>query len=152
MPVKFQETSSFKDRMIVISLNQRDDRQAVGRAKKEYAEKDAVSDIRLVLAVDKAVDINDMYQVAWQILGNSDPQRDTELIAGNLLFIDGTAKVFRQGGFMRKWPNVVISSQETVECIDKKWLSLGLGPLITSPSFRNSRLSLPGNDEVNISS
>jgi len=150
MPVKFHQTSSFEDRMIVISLSQRDDRQAVSRAKKEYAEKYAMSDIRLVLVVDKAVDINDMYQVAWQILGNSDPQRDAELIAGNLLFIDGTAKVFREGGFRRKWPNVVISSPETIECIDQKWDSLGLGPMITSPSVRNSRLSLPGNDEVNM--
>jgi 4-hydroxy-3-polyprenylbenzoate decarboxylase len=104
----------------------------------------------LILAVDKAVDLNNMYQVAWQILGNSDPQRDAELISENLLFIDGTAKAFREGGFARKWPNVVISSPETIQSIDNKWESLGLGPFIISPSVKNSHLVLPGDDEVNV--
>ncbi len=108
-------------------------------------------DLRLILAVDNTVDVNDMYQVAWQVLGNSDPRRDADLISENLLFIDGTAKRYREGGFARKWPNVVVSSQDTIGSIDKKWDSLGLGPFIPSPSIKNSQLSLPGNDEVIVS-
>ena len=152
MPGEMRQTSSDEPGMIVVNLDQKGDHLAVRRTKNEYAARYAASNIRLILAIDKNVDVNDMYQVAWQILGNSDPQRDAELIAGNLLFIDGTAKVFREGGFRRKWPNVVISSPETVECIDKKWDSLGLGPLIPSPSVKSSSLTLSGNDEVIISS
>jgi 4-hydroxy-3-polyprenylbenzoate decarboxylase len=136
-------------RLLVAGLNQRYDCMAVSRAKREFAEKYAGSDLRLILGVDINVDMNNLYEVAWQILGNSDPQRDAYLIADSILFIDGTAKVFREGGFRRKWPNVVVSSQSTIESIDKKWGSLGLGPMIPSPSARNSTLSLPGNDSVN---
>jgi len=150
MPVSGSQYSSAGGKMIVEGLNQAEDHQAVRKAKKEHAEKQVSNDLRLILAVDKAVDLKDMYQVAWQILGNSDPQRDAELISENLLFIDGTAKAFREGGFARKWPNVVISSPETIKSIDKKWESIGLGPLVTSPSVKNSHLALPGNDEVNV--
>ncbi len=121
MPVSDSQNSSAGVKMIVEGLNQTEDHQAVRKAKKEYAEKQGRNDLRLILAVDKAVDVKDMYQVAWQILGNSDPQRDAELISENLLFIDGTAKAFREGGFARKWPNIVISSPETIKSIDKKW-------------------------------
>jgi 4-hydroxy-3-polyprenylbenzoate decarboxylase len=152
IPADTPESFSGDQKMIVAALNQSEDRQSVKKAKEEFSGRLEKENCRLILAVDKNVDVNDMYQVAWQILGNSDPQRDAELIAGNLLFIDGTAKVFREGGFRRKWPNVVISSPETVECIDKKWDSLGLGPLIPSPSVKSSSLTLPGNDEVIISS
>jgi 4-hydroxy-3-polyprenylbenzoate decarboxylase len=151
MPVSGSQYSSSGGKMIVEGLNQSEDHQAVRKAKQEHAEKQIRNDLRLILAVDKGVDLKDMYQVAWQILGNSDPQRDAELLTENLLFIDGTAKAFREGGFARKWPNIVISSPETINSIDKKWELFSLGPLVTSPSVKNSHLALPGNDEVNVS-
>jgi 4-hydroxy-3-polyprenylbenzoate decarboxylase len=153
MPETGSQYSSDGVKMIVEGMNQADDHQAVRKAKKELAEKKGRNDLRLILAVDKAVDVKDMYQVAWQILGNSDPQRDAELISENLLFIDGTAKAFREGGFSRKWPNdrmIPTFCRYFRESIDKKWESFGLGPLITSPSVKNSHLALPGNDEVNV--
>jgi 4-hydroxy-3-polyprenylbenzoate decarboxylase len=78
--------------------------------------------------------------VAWQVLGNSDPARDIELISGSTLFIDGTIKAFRKNGFTRKWPNVVCSSEATINKIDSRWESLGLGPFIPSPSSRYLKL------------
>ena len=41
---------------------------------------------RLILAVDHTVDPDDLHMVAWQILGNSDPQRDHEYISSVLSF------------------------------------------------------------------
>ena len=35
---------------------------------------------RLILAVDHTVDVNDLFMVAWQILGNTDPERDHRFI------------------------------------------------------------------------
>ncbi len=150
MPETIPPHPSDGRRMIVTGLNQAEDRQAVRKAKKELEAIHIQDDLRLILAVDKTVDVNDLYQVAWQVLGNSDPLRDTELLSENLLFIDGTAKAFREGGFLRKWPNVVVSSRDTVDAIDKKWGSLELGPFIPSPSIKNSHLSFPGFDEVNV--
>jgi 4-hydroxy-3-polyprenylbenzoate decarboxylase len=152
IPAGIPEGFSGDQKMIVAALNQSEDRQSLRKAKEEFSGRLEKENCRLILAVDKNVDVNDMYQVAWQILGNSDARRDVDLISGNLLFVDGTAKACREGGFPRKWPNVVCSSRETIEIIDRKWESLGIGDLIPSPSIKYSRLMLPGKDIVIVKS
>ena len=82
------------------------------------------------------------------MLGNSDPKRDIDYISDNIIFVDGTVKAFRKGGFPRKWPNIVLSSEETIKNTDQKWDSLGIGPLITSPSLKYSPMLYPGKDVV----
>jgi len=104
--------------------------------------------LKLIIAVDHTVDIHDLYMVLWQILGNTDPVRDIDFISDNTIFIDGTIKAFRTGGFPRKWPNVVCSSESTIREIDRKWEALGLGPLINSPSLKYRRLVRGDSDEV----
>jgi 4-hydroxy-3-polyprenylbenzoate decarboxylase len=146
------ENINGEHKMIVAALNQSKDRHFLKKAKEKFAARLEKENCRLILAVDKNVDVNDMYQVAWQILGNSDARRDVELIDANLLFIDGTAKAYREGGFQRKWPNVVCSSRDNIEEIDRKWATLGLGDLIPSPSVKYSRLLLPGKDTVIVKS
>ena len=103
---------------------------------------------KLILIVDSTVDVNDFFMVAWQILANSDPQRDHEFLSSGSLIIDGTIKVYREGGFPRKWPNIVSSGSETIAAIDKKWSSLGLGEFISSPSSQYLRLIRKGSDEI----
>ncbi len=105
---------------------------------------------RFIIAVDHTVDPYDLYKVAWQLLGNSDPQRDHDFITPNSLLIDGTIKAYRKGGFPRKWPNVVCSDTETIAIIDQKWESLGLGPRVNSPSSANISLCRKGRDEITI--
>jgi len=125
--------------ILIFSVNQEsvpDSLYDVKKAIKEYKG----SNIRLVLAVDNTVDVNDLSMVAWQVMGNSDCSRDIELISGRMLFIDGTIKAFMKGGFRRRWPEVVCSSSVTIGEIDRKWESLGLGHLIQSPSLRYSKL------------
>ena len=120
-----------------------------GKVKKLFRENDAGRDFQgLIIAVDHTVDPFNLHMVAWQVLGNSDPQRDHEFINSSSLLIDGTSKAFRKGGFPRKWPNVVCSDTETISAIDRKWNSLGLGPLIHSPSEVYRKLVLAGRDEV----
>jgi 4-hydroxy-3-polyprenylbenzoate decarboxylase len=103
---------------------------------------------RLILIVDNTVDVNDFFMVTWQILANSDPERDHEFLSPQTLIIDGTIKVYRKGGFPRKWPNIVSSGSETIAAIDKKWSSLGIGEFISSPSARYIRLCRKGSDEI----
>ena len=132
----------------VLALDQTENSRIIKEIKKNLAGEILSREFRLILAVDNTVDINDFFTTAWQVLGNSDPQRDIEYIFDNTVFIDGTIKAFRPGGFPRKWPNVVCSSRETINIIDQKWESLGIGPFISSPSVKNSGLIRAGNDEI----
>jgi 3-polyprenyl-4-hydroxybenzoate decarboxylase len=102
----------------------------------------------LVLVVDHNADVRNLFMVAWQMLGNSDPQRDNRLINGSVLIIDGTIKFYRPGGFPRKWPNVVTASAETISSVDNKWEKSGLGAVIPSPSLIYRGLLQPGTDEL----
>jgi len=102
----------------------------------------------IILVVDYTIDINDCFTVAWQVLGNSDPIRDHYYINGFALLIDATIKVFRPGGFPRKWPNVVCSNPETITEVDKKWEQLGLGDLVLSPSLKTKSMKHNGDAEL----
>jgi 4-hydroxy-3-polyprenylbenzoate decarboxylase len=134
--------------VIIIGLNQPEDHDAVGNSIKWFSERSSDLFQELIIAVDRSVDTENAFTVIWQLLGNSDPGRDIDLLSGRVLFIDGTAKAFRKGGFARKWPNVVCSSDDTIKKTDEKWGSLRLGPFVPSPSLKNSLLSFAGTDEV----
>ncbi len=132
----------------IAELYQNDDPMSSEKAKEYFKKKDIKSLFRLVLAVDHTVDIGDHFMVAWQILGNSDPIRDIDLIDDNTLFIDGTIKPYHSKGFPRRWPNIVCSDKGTIEKIDNKWESLEIGPFIPSPSIKNSAMTRDGDGEV----
>ena len=100
--------------------------------------------------MDHTVDPHDIFMVAWQVLANSDPLRDHHKISPFSMLIDGTIKLYRKGGFPRRWPNVVCSDSNTIETIDRKWESLGIGQLIPSPSLKFLRLARNGTDEITI--
>jgi len=104
--------------------------------------------IRLIIAVDHTVDVNDIFSVAWQLLGNSDPVRDHHFISQTSLLIDGTIKAFQPGGFKRRWPNIVCSNKATICNVDNKWEQLGLGSLIKSPSLYFSKLIRSDGPEI----
>jgi 4-hydroxy-3-polyprenylbenzoate decarboxylase len=132
----------------VVSLSQSTDSLAITKARDLFKGAGAEATPGLILAVDDTVDVDDWFTVAWQILGNTDPQRDLDFISDNSVFIDGTIKAFRKGGFPRRWPNVVCSSEDTVKRIDQKWESLEIGSFIPSPSEKSAKLLREGNDEV----
>lgn len=136
----------------IISVNRTRDAAIIGKT---------VSAIRQIcigpgstafLVVDHTVDTCDLFTVAWQLLGNSDPQRDHIFISDNSVLIDGTIKAYREGGFPRKWPNIVCSDEDTIERIDKKWDDLKLGVFIPSPSEKIISLRHKGKDEISLQS
>ena len=102
----------------------------------------------LALIMDHTVPVDDLFTVAWQALGNSDPVRDHKTPVSNLPVIDATIKYYREGGFSRRWPNVVCSATPAVESIDRKWNSLGLGDFIPSPSLKAIKLLRNGSDYI----
>ena len=140
----------FKDDIpiLIIGVNRSGDVDVIEKIKNLFLTNDPGEIFRLILAVDHTVDLNDFNMVAWQLLGNSDPQRDYEYISPFSFLIDGTIKAYRKGGFSRKWPNVVCSNIETISVIDQKWESLEIGPLIHSPSIKNLGLCRDGTDEI----
>jgi 4-hydroxy-3-polyprenylbenzoate decarboxylase len=135
--------------VMVAGVNQESNSSAVDDLKKEIREINPEG-LKLIIAVDHTLDLSDLFTAAWLILGNSDPRRDIELISDNLLFLDGTIKAFHNYGFPRRWPNVVVSSEETVNAVDRKWESLNIGPFLVSPSCKNRRLRRDGTDEVSV--
>jgi 4-hydroxy-3-polyprenylbenzoate decarboxylase len=124
------------------------DADVIGKVQGLLESGDIDSVFKLVIAVDHTVDPSDIHTVAWQLLGNSDPQRDHRYFSNGALLLDGTIKAFRKGGFPRKWPNVVCSDQDTISAVDKKWDSMGAGDLIKSPSCKYRSLLGKGKDEL----
>ena len=133
---------------MVIAVNRSADEDIIDKVKNMFRINDPHGIFRLILAVDHTVDPGDLHLVTWQLLGNSDPQRDHEFISQSSLFIDGTIKAYRKGGFPRKWPNIVCSDAETISAIDQKWESMGIGPIIHSPSEKYLGLCRKGTDEI----
>ncbi|HUX95175.1 MAG TPA: menaquinone biosynthesis decarboxylase [Bacteroidales bacterium] len=134
----------------IFSVNRTEDAGIIERIADQIQKKFLATAIRLILVVDHTVDTDDLFTVTWQVLGNSDPQRDHIYISSSVLLIDGTIKAYRKGGFTRKWPNVVCSDKATIETIDSKWDTLGLGHFIPSPSRKYLLLKRTGNDEISI--
>lgn len=127
-------------RIAVAGINQFDDQDALIKVKKFFSGPDICNIFRLVLAVDSTFDINDWFIIVWQMLGNTDPNRDIIFFSDNSMFINGTIKVFNRSGFSRKWPNIVCSSEDTIKVVDEKWDSLDIGTFILSPSLKKRQM------------
>jgi 4-hydroxy-3-polyprenylbenzoate decarboxylase len=134
--------------VLIVTADSTEDPDVIDKVKSMFRTIDPKGILSLILIVDNTVDPFDLFMVAWQILGNSDPQRDHEYITSRSVLIDGTIKARRNGFFPRKWPNVVCSDIETISAIDHKWESLGLGSLVKSPSEKYLRLCRGGTDEI----
>jgi 4-hydroxy-3-polyprenylbenzoate decarboxylase len=136
--------------VLILSVDRSADSEAVGKVINRLSLEDFGSFFNLILVMDHTVNLNDYFMVAWQLLGNSDPVRDHKYISESSIIIDGTIKVFRPGGFPRRWPDVVSSDSETINLINRKWELLDIGELIPSPSLKISGLVRSSNEEVNV--
>lgn len=83
--------------------------------------------------LDQEADFKEEYLCIWLWGNNCDPIRDSRYVEGKLL-MDSRSK--EKGKNVRKWPTIAHSSIETIEIVDKKWSSLGLGEFIASPSLK----------------
>lgn len=102
--------------------------------------------VKLIVFVDPGLNIFDMEAVCWYVSGNIDPRRDCRIVSpvneGELahFVMDGTRKSDEIDSFKREWPNPVVSSEETIQRIDKLWPGADLGPFIPSPSLKYTSL------------
>ncbi len=81
-------------------------------------------------------------ELLWLAAANTDPRRDIALSDGGTVIIDARPKPSGKAGNPARWPNVVTSSEATVELVDGRWSEYGIGGFIPSPSRRYRRLAL----------
>jgi len=98
-----------------------------------------VEGVKLLVYIEEMMDPADLSNVVWKVCNNADPMRDCKVIAYpdtafSLLCVDGTRKSPEMDGVNRPWPNVIVADEATVKHVDEIWSSLGLGPMLASPS------------------
>jgi 4-hydroxy-3-polyprenylbenzoate decarboxylase len=113
-------------------------------------EQKAIRGFKFIIFLDSTVDIFNLHDVVWVCGNNIDPMRDCFFCKMNgadypALFIDATRKTQEADQFDREWPNVIVMDDETIMKIDKKWLKLGLGDFLPSPSLNYKSLVINNN-------
>ncbi|MGW8318909.1 MAG: menaquinone biosynthesis decarboxylase [Candidatus Promineifilaceae bacterium] len=95
---------------------------------------------KAIVVVDHDVDVHDLSEVAWRVLGNVDWRRDIVTVDGPVdqldhsarhdsfggkIGIDATAKG-DMDGHSRAWPNEIVMSDDIIRLVDERWSSYGL--------------------------
>ncbi|MFN8258545.1 MAG: menaquinone biosynthesis decarboxylase [Bacteroidales bacterium] len=93
---------------------------------------------KMAVFFDPEVVLTDIPSSTWLLTNNIDAKRDFFFFGDSTsmgcVFIDATRKISEVDKFERDWPNIIVSSEETIEKVDKIWDKLNLGPLVSSPS------------------
>jgi 4-hydroxy-3-polyprenylbenzoate decarboxylase len=98
---------------------------------------------------DEGVDTSDFRTCAWLLGNHIDAVRDCKVVNDQLV-VDARSKVAKrtaqaqEAGWPARWPNVVCAHRNTIQAIDDKWPSLGLGDFLPSPSLKYAALVRPG--------
>jgi len=108
--------------------------------------------IKFVIYVEQTVDVRDIKDTMWRFANNFDPKRDSFFprplgeglgVRAGIGF-DGTRKTKAFDNFDRPWPNIICADDATIKSVDVKWLKLGLGKLIPSPSLKYKKMLYKG--------
>lgn len=78
----------------------------------------------------------------WLAAANTDPRRDVVLTADGTLTVDACSKRPGVEGNPPRFPNVAMSSMQTIRLVDERWEEYGIGPRLESPSRRYRKLWL----------
>ncbi len=100
-----------------------------------------VKGINFIAIFDSAAQHLTSEELLWLAAANSDPRRDLELVEGTI-YLDCRSKSPKAEGNPARFPNVVTSSSETIEIVDKRWSEYNIGDFIESPSHRYAPLKL----------
>jgi 4-hydroxy-3-polyprenylbenzoate decarboxylase len=97
---------------------------------------------KVLVVVDKDVNVRDPDEAWWIALNNIDPERDVRFTMGPVdvldhasrgftygskMGIDGTRK-WKEEGFDREWPQRIVMDEETRRRVDELWPRLGIAP------------------------
>jgi 4-hydroxy-3-polyprenylbenzoate decarboxylase len=95
---------------------------------------------KVVVVVDREVNVRDYAEVTWTVLNHIDPERDIEFVLGPIetldhasrlpkygskMGIDGTRK-WPEEGFTRPWPDAILMDETVQRIVDRRWEEYGL--------------------------
>lgn len=95
---------------------------------------------KIIIVVDKDVDVQNLEEVLFYVGSNVDPKRDVTIVegpvdvldhasplmgAGSKMGIDATTK-WAEEGYQREWPEEIRMSDEIIALVDAKWKKYGL--------------------------
>ncbi len=138
---------------VVISI-EKNRKNHIKELTRELFERQDFQNIKFLLYVEATVNAMDLGDVIWRWANNIDPKRDSIVIDAqdsttiSHIAFDGTKKTKELDDFQREWPNIIVAGDETIEVIDKKWHTLGLGDFIPSPSLKYKSQVYKGNAVV----
>ena len=95
---------------------------------------------KVLVIVDKDVDVRNPFEAWWVALNNIDPERDTRFTMGPMDVLDHSSRAFTYGskmgidatrkfpeeGFTRNWPARIEMDDATKARVDAMWSELGL--------------------------
>lgn len=95
---------------------------------------------KVIVVVDKDVNVRDPDEAWWVALNNIDPERDTRFTMGPIDVLDHSSRAFTYGskmgidatakwkeeGFDREWPTKIVMDDETKAQVDTIWSDLGI--------------------------
>jgi len=95
---------------------------------------------KVIVVVDKEVNVRDPKEAWWIALNNIDPERDTRFTMGPIDVLDHSSRAFTYGskmgidatrkwpeeGFTRNWPELIEMDDETKARVDAMWPRLGI--------------------------
>ena len=109
----------------------------------EYLAKNNIEGMKYIALFDyQAAESMTMSDLLWLAMANSDPRRDVSMLPCGSLLLDARSKHPGVGDNPKRFPNVVMSSLETICLVDERWAEYGLGEMIASPSRRYRKLWL----------
>jgi 4-hydroxy-3-polyprenylbenzoate decarboxylase len=92
---------------------------------------------KVVIVVDKHVDVHNLSQVAWHVFNDIDPKRDVMFAEGPMDILDHATPLWAYGskmgidatkkwpeeGFTRDWPDEIEMDEKTKAQVNEKWKS-----------------------------
>ena len=109
---------------------------------------------KVLVVVDKEVNVRNPQEAWWVALNNIDPERDVRFTMGPVDVLDHASRAFTYGskmgidatrkwpeeGFTRNWPKLIEMDDATVKQVDAIWDKLGIDDArLTSPTARPTR-------------
>ena len=96
---------------------------------------------KVLVILDKEVNVQDEKEAWWIALNNIDPERDVRFSMGPMDVLDHSSRAFTYGskmgidatrkwpeeGFTRNWPKLIEMDEVTKKRVDAIWGRLGLG-------------------------
>jgi 4-hydroxy-3-polyprenylbenzoate decarboxylase len=90
---------------------------------------------KVIVVVDRDVNIRNYSEVVWKALNHIDPERDTQFVLGPVETLDHASRLPRYGskmgidatrkwpdeGFTRPWPDEIVMDAPTRSLVDRRW-------------------------------